>query len=89
MKQKCSSGEKLGAQGIQRLPNEPKRRALLIAKSIRAGVLIHNVPVYCGLRRICGAALIGNAGTGLSNVLEPARLFSVASSPILESITDG
>ena len=48
---------------------------------VRAGLV--DKAACCGLWRICGAAF-GNAGTGLGKVLEPARLFSVASSPILE-----
>ena len=50
---------------------------------------IHGVPTRRGIRRIRREGLTRNAETGLSDALELARLLSIASAPILESITDG
>jgi hypothetical protein len=49
---------------------------------------IHDVPVRRAIRRIRDG-FTSNAGAGRGDVLKPAKLLSVASAPILESITDG
>jgi hypothetical protein len=50
---------------------------------------IHDVPVLRVIWRTRRAALTGNGGSGLGDVSAPVRPFSVTSSPIVASITDG